>query len=366
MERYRSLRSPLVLLVTVVVGSVSRAEGAKAASGPVQATVKSSLATDARHIRQLAFDGDAETYFASTANPNGSDHFTLVFDRPVALRSVAVTTGTAAGGDRLDAGFLELSEDGKAYREAARFADGRARVERAGEKVLAIRIRPGAGLGHRLIIREIAIDSEPAVAVFRYPVEIRVNVADAPDMREWAEKTAQICEHAYPMINEELKSRGYKPPSKIALVLRKDYDGVAMAGDDEITGSVSYFRAHSDDVGAMVHETAHCVQHYSDQGNPNPGWLVEGVADFVRFFRFEPGKLGRIDVDSAHYDSGYRATAAFLAYLCRKYDKELVRKLNAMMRAGTYRDSAFKDITGKTLKELDGEWRASLKSRRRN
>ena len=45
-----------------------------------------------------------------------------------------------------------------------------------------------------------------------------------------------------------------------------------------ITGSVKYFRAHPDDFGAMVHETVHCVQSYGDRSNP--GWLVEGIADY--------------------------------------------------------------------------------------
>ncbi len=38
----------------------------------------------------------------------------------------------------------------------------------------------------------------------------------------------------------------------------------------------------------MVHETVHCVQRYRGRGNP--GWLVEGVADYVRFFKYEPKK----------------------------------------------------------------------------
>ena len=54
-------------------------------------------------------------------------------------------------------------------------------------------------------------------------------------------------------------------------------------------------------------------------------------------------------------------TAAFLAYLTEKHDKEIVRKLNAAMRAGRYTEHLFKERTGKSVKELDEEWRASLK-----
>jgi hypothetical protein len=53
-------------------------------------------------------------------------------------------------------------------------------------------------------------------------------------------------------------------------------------------------------------------------------------------------------------------TAAFLAFATEKYDRALVRKLNAVMREGQYRDEVFQELTGKTLRELDDEWRASL------
>jgi hypothetical protein len=85
------------------------------------------------------------------------------------------------------------------------------------------------------------------------------------------------------------------------------------------------------------------------------------MADYIRFFKFEPGKLGRIDPDRARYNGSYRVTASFLAYVTVKYDRELVRKLNALLRAGKYQDQAFKDLTGKTLAELNEEWRASLR-----
>jgi hypothetical protein len=109
----------------------------------------------------------------------------------------------------------------------------------------------------------------------------------------------------------------------------------------------------------MVHETAHVVQNYRTRNNP--GWLVEGIADYVRFFKYEPGKLGRISPNRARYNGSYRVTAAFLAYVADKYDKELVRKLNQTMREGEYKEEVWKTLTGKTVQELDEEWRASLR-----
>ena len=109
----------------------------------------------------------------------------------------------------------------------------------------------------------------------------------------------------------------------------------------------------------MVHETAHIIQRYRSRNNP--GWLVEGVADYVRFFKYEPGKIGPINVARARYDRSYRVTAAFLNYVAEKYDKALVLKLNKAMREGAYKEEIFKELTGKTVQELDEEWRASMK-----
>jgi hypothetical protein len=47
--------------------------------------------------------------------------------------------------------------------------------------------------------------------------------------------------------------------------------------------------------------------------------------------------------------------------LTEKHDKAIVRKLNPAMRAGTYTEQLFTERTGKSVKELDEEWRASLK-----
>jgi hypothetical protein len=108
----------------------------------------------------------------------------------------------------------------------------------------------------------------------------------------------------------------------------------------------------------MVHETVHCVQLY--RGRNNPGWLVEGVADYIRFFKYEPMKPRALKPEQAKYDGSYRVTAAFLAFVTEKYDKEIVRKLNKAMREGTYKEEIWKTVTGKTVEELNQDWRASL------
>ena len=77
------------------------------------------------------------------------------------------------------------------------------------------------------------------MAVFKYPVEFVIDVADEPKMKEWAENVAKMCTRAYPMINEELKSDGFKPPTgRDAGDEERAIAGVAFASGGRITGSV--------------------------------------------------------------------------------------------------------------------------------
>jgi hypothetical protein len=324
----------------------------------IAATIETTLTTNGEHIRQFAFDGDDKSYFASKMNATVKDHFTLVLDKPAAVRSLRVITGRPDGNDKLDAGSLQISEDGTSFEEVAKFNTGMAEAKLAGRKIEAIRIKPTQDLKYPLVIREIVLDSEPAVAIFKYPVEFIVDVREAPEMKEWAEKVARVCERQYAMINEELQDDRYLPPNRVPMRLR-NMDGVAYTSGIEITGSVAFFKQHPNDFGAMIHETVHVVQNY--RVPDNPGWLVEGIADYIRFFKYEPGRLGRINPRSARYDGSYRVTAAFLAYLTEKYDKHIVRKLNKMMRDGEYKKEVFQKLTGKTLEQLGEEWRASLR-----
>jgi hypothetical protein len=92
------------------------------------------------------------------------------------------------------------------------------------------------------------------VAVFRYPVEFIVDAREAPEKAR-AEQAARTCERAYPMINAELASDGFRPPHLITLTITPRYRGVAATSRDRIIASTEHFGGHCDDVGAVVHET---------------------------------------------------------------------------------------------------------------
>jgi hypothetical protein len=353
-----------ILALVLAVSGTAVAVSKKTAESPtVAVTVESTLKTSGDHIRQFVFDGDPDTYYASEDNPTANDAFTMTFDKPVAVQSISVATGRPNGDDKLESGELEVSSDGGKFESVAKFSSGEANYATKGRKAMAIRIKPSEDLKHPLVIREIKIDSAPQLATFKYPVEFVLDCSDAPEMKEWLEQCAKICDRQYTIINEQLPSEGFKPAHLVKMSLKTSYRGVAATGGTNITGSVKYFKDHPKDFGAMVHETVHVVQAYRGRrsGNPNPGWLVEGIADYIRFFIYEPGKAGRMNPDKVHYNQAYRVTATFLNYVTEKYDKDLVKKLNAAMRQGKYKDDLFKDYTGKSVEELDKEWIASLK-----
>src|SRR5687768_10471431 len=105
----------LALVVLLARGPASAPAAAPAEPLPmpaeltVAAVVESSLATASGRIRQFAFDGDPDTFFASDKGAGEPGHLTLVFDEPVTVTSIVVTTGRPDGGDRLDDGALEVS-----------------------------------------------------------------------------------------------------------------------------------------------------------------------------------------------------------------------------------------------------------------
>ena len=347
------------LMVAATAGAVGPARPAIGSEPRAKVATASSLASLDRQIRQRAFDGKADTCFQSTAPAKADDHLTLTLDAPATVRAIAATTGLPDGGSPLSAGLLEVSVDGTAFAPVATFdAQGVAKGDGGAAPIRAIRVRATGDLGHALVVRELAIESD-RVKPFEHPVEFNVICTDAPELQAWTEATARLCEQWYDALYDELPSDNFQPTDRVTLTMKKDYNGVAAAGGGRITGSTKYFEAHRDDQGAFIHETVHILQNY--RSRRNPGWLVEGVADYVRFFVYEPGKAGPVNPRRAKYDASYRTTAAFLDYLARTHDREIVKKLDRAMREGTYDKALFEQLCGKPVEALNDDWLASLR-----
>ena len=132
--------------------------------------------------------------------------------------------------------------------------------------------------------------------------------------------------------------------------------GVAYTSGNVITIAAKWVQRHPDDFGMVAHELTHVVQSYRDTPR-DAGWVVEGMADYVRFFKYEPdADLGRVNTGKAGYRDGYRTAAKFLSWIEKTHDKDIIAQLNQALRDSEYKESLFKKATGKSLDDLWDEF----------
>jgi hypothetical protein len=211
-----------------------------------------------------------------------------------------------------------------------------------------------------------AQSSQPAATY-----QIVIDTSETPELTQWINaKLRPVVEQWYPRIVEMLPSDGYAAPVSFSITFRKEKQGVADTSGTRINVAAAWFKRnlHGEARGAVVHEMVHVVQQYgpaqhtNPQAKPNPGWLVEGIADYIRWYRYEPQSHGADHIDKARatYNGSYRETANFLDYVVRNYDKDIVRELNAEMRAGRYDQALWRQLTGREAEDLGAEWKAKL------
>lgn len=191
---------------------------------------------------------------------------------------------------------------------------------------------------------------------------VTVDVSEVPELETWGETAGKLCVEWYPKICDLLPGEGAVPARQVRLKFHKEMGGVASTSGHAINISANYVKGHTNDFGMVVHELTHVVQDYGRRRNP--GWLVEGVADYIRIVHFEPAaRRPRVDPDKAKYTDAYKTTAIFLEWIEKKHDPETVKKLNRALRAGTFDVKLFEEISGKPLDDLWNDFTASLRAR---
>jgi len=154
----------------------------------------------------------------------------------------------------------------------------------------------------------------------------------------------------YPKLAEK-----YNPMTATTVYFTVDpyYNGVAETVGTKVKFSSKWMLNQPTDIDVVTHEIMHIIQAYP--GN-NPSWLVEGIADYVRY------RYGIDNTNSGwflpNYSSGqnytdsYRITARFLVWLENHVKKDVVKQLNIACRENTYSSNTWKLITGNTIDEL--------------
>lgn len=195
------------------------------------------------------------------------------------------------------------------------------------------------------------------------PLTVVLDCSQAPETAEWAETAADIARQQYPFLVAALDSEGFVPADSLKIAF-KHMEGVAYASRGTVTISAEWIKQHPDDLGMVVHEMIHVIQAYrGSRTNRVPGWITEGITDYLRFFFYERNgeRTCRVNVEKAKYTDSYRTTAAFFDWIVRTVDAGFIKKMNAACRNGRYSVELFKDFTGMTVDELWEKFIDSLK-----
>lgn len=206
--------------------------------------------------------------------------------------------------------------------------------------------------------------------------EATLDTTDTPDLQDWVEKEViPMVQEWYPKLVQLLPGEGFEAPRKFSITFSKDMQGVAATGGTRIRCAAQWFRGNlkGEAKGAILHEMVHVVQQYGRgrRGNPAagrvPGWLTEGLTDYIRWYLYEPASHGAEitsrNLARARYDGNYRITANFLNWVINTCDRNLLVQLNTSIREGRYDEEFWKKRTGRTIQDLGAEWRAALEKK---
>ena len=355
----------LLALSGLTLGASCQAQNAPVPP-ETEATIYATMPSLDAHRPEMAMDGDENSYFKSVYGMGDGDDFTVMFSRPLPIRSMRVSTGNPDGDNLLTKGFVEISADGKTYARAASFDDkGVASSPLNGVTPIAalrIKVNPGTGLSS-LMIREITIDSPTKINYVHWGAgRAFSDYSAAPDLKKWADTADRKMDESWADTAALLYSDKFITPNKVNVIYRggPDVTPVAATGGGVMTVNVAWARAHADDTGLTVHEVAHVIQSMSAY---DPVWLIEGTADYIRWVKFEPQNFTyNINPEKSNYTDSYRTTAAFLAWVELHYDSRIVSKLNRDIRFGQYKPEKWKEYTGKDAPTLWQEFLVAYKA----
>lgn len=185
------------------------------------------------------------------------------------------------------------------------------------------------------------------------PAAVSVRLIVSGQDKAWAEGAARVVLEWAPRIEAAL---GAPAVSNRTVTLEfKDMPGVAHSSGDTITISTAWIRNRPDDLGMVIHELTHVVQAYPGR---QPGWMVEGIADHVRYFTYEPavGAAFKPPRGQADFRAGYLPAAAFLNWIDRRTDGNLIQDLNALARDGKMTEAWLAEKSGAPLDQLWDEY----------
>lgn len=144
---------------------------------------------------------------------------------------------------------------------------------------------------------------------------------------------------------------------QVVFFIDPDYKGVAETGNGVARYNPEWLRSHPEDIDVVTHEVMHIVQNYHHH---NPGWLTEGIADYVRYIFGVNNSKGAWRLPDyrpgQNYRNAYRITARFLVWAEQNKAPTLVDQLDTALRNGSYTPSIWTKLTGKSVDALWEEY----------
>ena len=137
------------------------------------------------------------------------------------------------------------------------------------------------------------------------PVSVHLNISQAPQLENWGFHAKELITLWSPRIARILDIEDY--PHNIDLTIQKSDKGIAFTDSNAITVSSHWIEKYPEDIGLIVHEAVHVVQLYPEF---EPGWVTEGIADYIRWHLYEKNTLEWFPIggEEKGYEAAYRIT----------------------------------------------------------
>jgi len=101
----------------------------------------------------------------------------------------------------------------------------------------------------------------------------------------------------------------------------------------------------------------HIVQGYGYSYGRNLVWLTEGIADYIRY-KYGVDNVGskwylpKFKAKEQGYKDSYRVTARFFEWIDQKVKPGMIVQIDKQLREGTFKDSTWAELSGKSLDDL--------------
>ena len=185
------------------------------------------------------------------------------------------------------------------------------------------------------------------------PVKVKLNVEAAPHLTAWGNQAKQLIGIWAPKIARIFDNDNF--PHDIDLVIQKSEDGIAYTDSNKIVVSSHWIEKYPDDIGLIVHEAVHVVQLYPEF---EPGWVTEGIADYIRWYLYEQKPLDWFPQGEPEkgYEAAYKITGGFFVWITESKNSNIIKLLNKAMKEGTYIEDIFHQETKMPLDSLWDEY----------